>query len=135
MVLSLQLSDSRQKKVNRLLFLIGIGAELHFFTEAIEVANATTYGLACSVLTENLSRAFRVAHQLEAGLAFVRRLFSWSHTQLSYVHLHNLQVNCLLPPDVCMPMMGYKQSGIGVDHGQHALDTFVIYELSLSRSR
>lgn len=35
--------------------------------EVIEAANATTYSLACSVLTANLSRAFPVAHQLETS--------------------------------------------------------------------
>jgi acyl-CoA reductase-like NAD-dependent aldehyde dehydrogenase len=43
-----------------------------YFTEVIEAANASTYGFACSVLTENLSRGLRVAHQLEAGSACVR---------------------------------------------------------------
>ena len=40
-------------------------------TEVIEMANNTTYGLACGVFTENSSRAIRVAHALEAGMAFV----------------------------------------------------------------
>ena len=39
--------------------------------EAIEMANNTTYGLACHIFTENVSRAIRVAHALEAGTAWV----------------------------------------------------------------
>ncbi|CCW17872.1 Succinate-semialdehyde dehydrogenase [NADP+] [Sphingobium indicum BiD32] len=36
--------------------------------EAIELANATSYGLASYFYTENLHRAFRVAERLEAGM-------------------------------------------------------------------
>lgn len=39
--------------------------------EAVEAANNTSYGLACSVFSQNGSRALRVAHQLEAGTAWV----------------------------------------------------------------
>lgn len=82
-----------------------VAAIIKFKTEeeVIEAANATTYGLACSVLTENLSRALRVAHQLEAGSACV---------------------NCVLAHEISTPFTGYKQSGIGSDLGQHALDTY-----------
>jgi len=41
--------------------------------EVIEMANNTTYGLACHVFTENISRGIRVAHALEAGSAWVSR--------------------------------------------------------------
>jgi aldehyde dehydrogenase (NAD+) len=47
---------------------------LNDFTEVIEMANDTTYGLACGVFTENSSRAIRVAHALEAGTAWVREM-------------------------------------------------------------
>ncbi|KAG6815992.1 hypothetical protein H0H87_009598 [Tephrocybe sp. NHM501043] len=36
--------------------------------EVIEAANNTTYGLACNVFSENISRAIRVAHALEAAI-------------------------------------------------------------------
>jgi aldehyde dehydrogenase (NAD+) len=42
-----------------------------FIKEVIEAANSTSYGLGCNVFSENLSRALRVAHQLEAGSAWV----------------------------------------------------------------
>ncbi|KAL0068540.1 hypothetical protein AAF712_004254 [Marasmius tenuissimus] len=39
--------------------------------EAIEMANDTSYGLACGIFTQNNARATRVAHALEAGTAWV----------------------------------------------------------------
>jgi aldehyde dehydrogenase (NAD+) len=45
--------------------------DFFFVTEAIDAANSTSYGLSCSVFTQNNSRALRVAHQLEAGTAWV----------------------------------------------------------------
>jgi len=82
-----------------------VAAVMKFKTEeeVIESANATSYGLACNVFSENLSRALRVAHQLEAGTAWV---------------------NCAQAADVAVPFGGYKQSGIGRELGQYALDTY-----------
>ncbi|KIM37663.1 hypothetical protein M413DRAFT_76887 [Hebeloma cylindrosporum] len=71
--------------------------------EVIEMANNTTYGLACNVFTQNISRGIRVAHALEAGSAWV----------------NNAQV-----PEVGVPFGGYKQSGIGRELGEYALDTY-----------
>lgn len=42
------------------------------FVEVIEAANNTTYGLGCHIFSQNISRALRVAHSLEAGSAWVR---------------------------------------------------------------
>jgi len=39
--------------------------------EVTEWANNTTYGLAASILTQDVSRAIRMAHNLEAGSVFV----------------------------------------------------------------
>jgi len=84
-----------------------VAAIIKFKTEeeVIDAANASTYGLACSVLTADLSRAFRVAHQLEAGTAFI---------------------NSVLLLDGSLPFVGHKESGIGGEHGQYALalDTY-----------
>jgi aldehyde dehydrogenase (NAD+) len=60
--------------------------------EAVARANATRYGLAAGVWTENLGRAHRVAHQLESGIVWVNKWFD-------------------LP--VGMPMGGVKDSGFG----------------------
>lgn len=40
--------------------------------EVIGLANDTVYGLSCAVFSENINRALRVAHSLQAGSAFVR---------------------------------------------------------------
>ncbi|KAF5346539.1 hypothetical protein D9756_010084 [Leucocoprinus leucothites] len=71
--------------------------------EVIEWANDTTYGLAASVLTENSARAIRMANALEAGSVFV---------------------NCASWVEVNVPFGGYKQSGIGREFGQEALDVY-----------
>ncbi|KAL0959105.1 hypothetical protein HGRIS_014402 [Hohenbuehelia grisea] len=71
--------------------------------EVIEQANNTVYGLACAVFTENVSKAIRVAHALEAGSAWV---------------------NCMLSIHDNVPFGGYKQSGIGRELGEYALETY-----------
>jgi aldehyde dehydrogenase (NAD+) len=88
--------------------------------EVIELANNTTYGLACSVYSENVSRALRVAHQLEAGTAWVSG-YSIRHGLIRQTDV--LQVNCSNVVEYCVPFGGYKQSGIGREMGQYALDT------------
>ena len=69
----------------------------------IQKANDTRYGLYATVWTENLSRAHRVAHQLEAGT----------------VSVNEFPVN---PPQA--PFGGYKQSGIGREKGVQAIDEY-----------
>ncbi|KAJ6608514.1 aldehyde dehydrogenase [Mycena sp. CBHHK59/15] len=71
--------------------------------EVIEAANATTYGLSCCIFTENIKRGLRVAHELESGSAFV---------------------NSAQLVDPAIPFGGYKQSGIGREHGEYALSTY-----------
>ncbi|KAJ7582038.1 aldehyde dehydrogenase [Mycena floridula] len=71
--------------------------------EVLEMANNTTYGLACGVFTQNGSRAIRVAHGLEAGVAFV---------------------NCYNELQKNVPFGGFKQSGIGREYGQAGLEAF-----------
>ena len=58
--------------------------------EAIQMANNTTYGLAASVYTTNVSRALRVSRKIRAG---------------------NVSVNCFAEGDDTTPFGGYKQSG------------------------
>jgi len=71
--------------------------------EVIEAGNNTSYGLACHVFSQNISRALRVAHALEAGSAWV---------------------NCAQTTEASVPFGGYKQSGIGRELGEYALDTY-----------
>ena len=64
--------------------------------EVIARANDTDYGLAAGVVTENLSRAHRVIHRLQAGICWIN---TWGESPAE------------------MPVGGYKQSGIGRENG------------------
>ena len=58
-----------------------VAAVMKFKTqeEVIKLANDTSYGLACSVFSQNINRALGVAHALEAGTAWVRLLVRLLH--------------------------------------------------------
>jgi aminomuconate-semialdehyde/2-hydroxymuconate-6-semialdehyde dehydrogenase len=71
--------------------------------EVIERANDTVYGLATSIWTENLSKAHRVAAQIEVGIAWVNSWF-----------LRDLRT----------AFGGSKQSGIGREGGVHSLEFY-----------
>jgi acyl-CoA reductase-like NAD-dependent aldehyde dehydrogenase len=71
--------------------------------EAIQIGNATEYGLAAAVWTRDVRKAHHVAHQLRAGTV-------WINTY------HNL--------DTASPFGGYKQSGYGRELGRYALDLY-----------
>jgi len=62
------------------------------FDEAIEMANATEYGLAASIFTANAKKALRGARALRAG---------------------TVTVNCFGEGDITTPFGGFKQSGFG----------------------
>jgi aminomuconate-semialdehyde/2-hydroxymuconate-6-semialdehyde dehydrogenase len=72
-------------------------------SEALELANATRYGLAATVWTNDLKRAHRVAHEIDAGIVWIN---SW------------------LVRDLRTPFGGVKQSGIGREGGFEALRFF-----------
>lgn len=71
--------------------------------EALKMANSTQYGLACTVFTENLSKAHRVAAKIESGIVWI---------------------NCWLERDLRTPFGGVKQSGVGREGGFEALKFF-----------
>jgi aminomuconate-semialdehyde/2-hydroxymuconate-6-semialdehyde dehydrogenase len=71
--------------------------------EVINYANDCDYGLASSVWTQNLSRAHRVAEQINTGTVWV---------------------NCWLLRDLRVPFGGMKQSGVGREGGEEALRFF-----------
>ncbi len=78
--------------------------EVASYDEAIELANATDYGLTASVFTANTRRAIRAARDIRAG---------------------TVTVNCYGEGDSATPFGGYKQSGFGGrDNGIHAHDQF-----------
>ena len=71
--------------------------------EAIELANASRFGLAATVWTGNGQRAHRVAERLQSGLVWV---------------------NCWMVRDLRVPFGGQKASGTGREGGVEALRFF-----------
>ncbi|WP_328686150.1 aldehyde dehydrogenase [Streptomyces sp. NBC_00343] len=71
--------------------------------EAVELANATQYGLAAGLWTSDLSTAHRVSRALKAGTVWV---------------------NCYEEGDLTVPFGGMKQSGNGRDKSAHALEKY-----------
>jgi phenylacetaldehyde dehydrogenase len=71
--------------------------------EVIREANDSIYGLGASVWTNNISKALRVAERLEAGTVWIN-----SHSVV----------------DPNMPFGGFKQSGIGREHGRSAIEAY-----------
>ncbi|PTQ73538.1 2-hydroxymuconic semialdehyde dehydrogenase [Celeribacter persicus] len=71
--------------------------------EAIKLANDTEYGLATAIWTENLTKAHRVARQIDVGLAWVNSWF-----------LRDLRT----------AFGGAKHSGIGREGGVHGLEFY-----------
>lgn len=71
--------------------------------EAIALANDINYGLAATVWTQNISKAHRVAEQLQSGIVWV---------------------NCWMVRDLRTPFGGVKSSGVGREGGLDALRFF-----------
>jgi 5-carboxymethyl-2-hydroxymuconic-semialdehyde dehydrogenase len=71
--------------------------------EAIQLANATEYGLAAYVWTQNVSRAHRVAQAIDSGLV-------WINSQ-------NVR-------DLRTPFGGMKSSGIGREGGHYSFEFY-----------
>ena len=71
--------------------------------EVIRRANDTNYGLAAGVMTQDLKRAHRVIHQLQAGICWIN---TWGESPAE------------------MPVGGYKQSGVGRENGLMTLQAY-----------
>jgi len=71
--------------------------------EALRLANATKYGLAATIWSQDISKANRVATKLESGIIWV---------------------NCWLVRDLRTPFGGMKNSGVGKEGGWEALRFF-----------
>lgn len=71
--------------------------------EAITRANNTHFGLAAGVVSENIARAHRIIHQLEAGICWIN---TWGESPTE------------------MPVGGYKQSGVGRENGISTLENY-----------
>jgi betaine-aldehyde dehydrogenase len=72
--------------------------------QALEIANATPYGLAAAVWTRDIFKAFRVVKQLEAGIVWV---------------------NHMQPTMLEAPWGGYKMSGFGRELGHWGVDEYL----------
>jgi aminomuconate-semialdehyde/2-hydroxymuconate-6-semialdehyde dehydrogenase len=71
--------------------------------EALALANATNYGLAATIWTQDVSRANRIAAKVESGIIWI---------------------NCWLLRDLRTPFGGIKNSGVGREGGWEALRFF-----------
>ena len=71
--------------------------------EALDIANAVVYGLSGSIWTEDLTRAHRVAAQMDTGMVWV---------------------NTWLCRDLRVPFGGVKASGVGREGGRYSLEFF-----------
>lgn len=71
--------------------------------EVINRANDTDYGLAAGVITQDLNRAHRVIHHLQAGICWIN---TWGESPAA------------------MPVGGYKQSGVGRENGLMTLQNY-----------
>lgn len=71
--------------------------------EAIQRANQTLYGLAAGIVTQDISQAHRIIHQLEAGICWIN---TWGESPAE------------------MPVGGYKQSGVGRENGLSTLQHY-----------
>ncbi len=71
--------------------------------EALALANASNYGLACTIWTQDITRANRVALKINAGIVWI---------------------NCWLLRDLRTPFGGMKNSGVGREGGWEALRFF-----------
>ena len=72
--------------------------------EAIEMANATVYGLACYAYTQDLGRAFRLNEGLQYGM---------------------IGINSGLITTVEAPFGGVKESGLGKEGGSQGLEDYL----------
>lgn len=71
--------------------------------EAIELANNSEYGLGAAIFTENLSKAHRVAAEIESGTVWV---------------------NSSNDTDIHLPFGGFKMSGVGTELGEYGINNY-----------
>jgi aldehyde dehydrogenase (NAD+) len=77
--------------------------KFHDIDEVVERANNTTYGLAAGVWTRDIGKAHAIANNVRAGTVWV---------------------NCFDVFDAAAPFGGFKQSGIGREMGEYALQQY-----------
>ncbi|MED5531359.1 MAG: aldehyde dehydrogenase [Pseudomonadota bacterium] len=72
--------------------------------QVIRVANDTIYGLAAGIWSENVTKAMRIADQIEAGTVYINNYFNAAAQS---------------------PVGGYKQSGYGRENGWEGMRCFM----------
>ncbi|CAM5786024.1 aldehyde dehydrogenase family protein [Castellaniella caeni] len=72
--------------------------------EAVRLANDTRFGLGASIWSNDLGRVQRLVPRIQAGTV--------------WVNTHNML-------DPSMPFGGYKQSGMGREHGRAVIDNYI----------
>ena len=80
--------------------------------EAVELANASIYGLAAGVWTRDVGKAHDVARRLQAGTVWINQ-YNWY--------------------DSAAPFGGFKQSGFGRELGREALEAYTEVKIGLRR--
>lgn len=70
------------------------------YEEAVKLANDTKYGLGSYIFTQDKEKALKVASQIDAGMVSINNAY-------------------YLQP--CSPFGGYKESGLGREHGKYGL--------------
>jgi len=80
--------------------------------EGIRLANDSRYGLAASVWTRDVNKALKVSKALKAGTVWIN-----SHNTV----------------DANAPFGGYKQSGVGREHGRAVLDSYLESKTIIAR--
>ncbi|MFA6106478.1 MAG: NAD-dependent succinate-semialdehyde dehydrogenase [Patescibacteria group bacterium] len=98
-------ADSRMRIMNEEVFgpiapVIIVKTEV----EAIQIANATEYGLGASVWSENIEKAERIAAKIDAGF---------------------ISINDMVKSDPRLPFGGVKNSGVGRELSHYGLKEFV----------
>jgi aldehyde dehydrogenase len=81
---------------------------------AIDAANASEYGLAASLWTEDVERAERLARRIEAGSVFI--------------NVHRVGASA-----IDMPFGGFKKSGLGRSHGAIAVEENTEVQVTIQR--
>ena len=72
--------------------------------EVTQWANDTHYGLAAAIWTQDVNTAHTMARRMRAG---------------------QIWLNCQLASDLSIPSGGFKQSGLGKEHGLEGLDAYL----------
>ena len=72
--------------------------------ETVQIANSVEYGLAASVWTNNINRAYRISRALDSGIV-------WINTNMA--------------DSPAAPAEGFKQSGFGKKGGMESLKEFM----------